>query len=67
MLQLCVTVTVKTHSSMPPELFMPEWMLILSPIREQLVDNPYIFIPATNIWPRRDNLHHMRTMIENGK
>ncbi len=37
------------------------------PIREQLVDNPYIFIPATNIWPRRENLHHMRTMIENGK
>lgn len=30
MLQLCVTVTVKTHSSMPPELLMPEWMLILS-------------------------------------
>lgn len=37
------------------------------PIREQLVDNTYIFIPATRIWPGRDNLHHMKTMIENGE
>ena len=30
MLQLCGIATVKTHSSMPPELLMPEWMLTLS-------------------------------------
>jgi hypothetical protein len=37
------------------------------PIRGQLTDNPYIFIPEPKVWFRQGNLHHMKTMIENGK
>jgi len=36
-------------------------------IKGQLVNNPYIFLAARNIWLQLANLPRMKSMVENGK
>ena len=36
-------------------------------IKSQLVDDPYIFLAAANIWLRRGCLESLKSMVENGK
>ena len=62
--------SLRLHESEDPFIDGPRghranMMMESEPIRGQLVDNPFIFIPFSSNPFRYGNLHHMKTMIEN--
>jgi hypothetical protein len=62
--------SLRLHDSEDPFIDGPrgsraDMMIESEPIRGQLADSPFIFIPLSNNPFRYGNLHHMKTMIEN--
>jgi hypothetical protein len=48
-----------------PRGFNVDMVVESGSIKSQLVDNPYLFLAASNIWLQRGSLQRMKTMVEN--